>query len=55
MATGDAKTPIYINSNGIITAGTALKDLAYISKPTSNATTTFLRGDGTWQTVLTSH
>lgn len=33
----------------------AFGDLAVINKPTSNTTTTFLRGDGTWQTALTSH
>jgi len=46
MAIGSATTPIYINSDGVITAGDALKDLAYISKGTG--TTKFLREDGTW-------
>lgn len=51
---GGTTTPVYAEA-GVIKAGTALKDLAYIAKPTSNTTTTFLRGDGTWQTALTAH
>lgn len=47
--TGSATQPVYMTAAGVITAGTALKDLAYIDKPSSNQTTTFLRGDGTWQ------
>jgi len=40
-----------MTSAGVITAGTALKDLAYIDKPTSGATTKYLRGDGSWVTL----
>ena len=50
---GSATQPVYMTAAGVITAGTALKDLAYISK--GSGTTKFLREDGTWQTALTSH
>lgn len=50
---GGTTTPIYINAKGEIQEGTALKDLAYISKGTGS--TKFLREDGTWQTALTAH
>ena len=50
---GSATQPVYMTATGVITAGTALKDLAYISK--GSGTTKFLREDGTWQTALTSH
>lgn len=52
MNKGSATKPIYLN-NGVITEGTALKDLAYIAK--GSGSTKFLREDGTWQTALTSH
>ena len=45
---GSATQPVYMTAAGVITAGTALKDLAYIAKPSSNTTTTYLRGDGSW-------
>lgn len=48
-AEGSSTQPVYISTTGVATACTALKDLAYIDKPSSNQTTTFLRGDGTWQ------
>lgn len=44
---GGTTTPVYVDA-GQIKAGTALKDLAYIAKPSSNTTTTYLRGDGSW-------
>ena len=50
---GSTTQPVYMTAAGVITAGTALKDLAYISKGTGN--TKFLREDGTWQTALTAH
>lgn len=47
-AVGSTTKPIYIDNTGTIQEGTALKNLAYIDKPSSNTTTTWLRGDGTW-------
>ena len=49
---GRTTTPVYVEA-GVIKAGTALKDLAYIAK--GSGSTKFLREDGTWQTALTSH
>ena len=47
---GNATKPVYIDA-GQIKEGDALKNLAYIDKPSSDQTTKYLRGDGSWVTL----
>lgn len=46
---GDGTEPVLTLWGKIKKWFSDLKDLAFIGKPSSNQTTTFLRGDGTWQ------
>ena len=49
VSTGDSNGQVKIAGKNITVKG--ISDLAYISKPSSNQTTTWLRGDGSWQSA----